>query len=431
MAFNQYTKCVEPADYSGPFLGSAGFWAAFLASLAVGFIDPGATVLGLILTAIAYCRWWLYGRLVCLGGDKCFIGLALQVDTPADQSGIGKIDTDYSLYVLPAPSPLLGDTNWLADMPATNDIQGYLVENQSATNSAFAQMMTNYPSLTFTGEPETSYALVNHDGSSVLTAGQANALNLPTPPGWQANNFYTPGDTISDSNGNLQTVTPYAQALSGANPPSWPTAVGATVYDGSIQWSCGGPVPALGTLEIEFEGAGVWDLYQALLVAAGVAAAAAVVCAIPVFGWIACLILSLIAVAISGAGMIIALNDDSAQTDANTQVGVIHPGQDILFVSGTWIYDSAHTGWNELHPVKFCQIIGQVPQADLIAGKPWNSLPQFNEANLAATIAGYCGLAQNALAPPTIQAQGNPENGWTLHPTVDGCTPNTPPPPLA
>ncbi len=431
MAFNRYTKCVAPGNYSGDFLGSAGFWAALLGSIAAGiFLGPAVALLGFILTAIGYCRWWLYGRLICLGGDRCFIGLVLQIDTPADQSGIGKLDTDYGLYLLPAPSPIKGDANWLQDMPATNDIQGILIEDPRPANPALAQALQQY-SKGFTGEPETSYDMVNHDGSSVLTAAQANALGLPTPPDWQPNNFYTPGERVRDSNGNIQTCTPFAQALSGGSPPVWATAVGALTNDGSVQWSCGGPVPSLGTLEVEFEGAGVWDFYQALLAAAAVAGVAAAVCAIPVFGWIACLILSVVAVAIAAIGFAIGLNDDSAQSNADAQVGVLHPGLDVLFVLGTWIYDSAHSGWNELHPVLFAQKIAVVPQADLLAGKPWQNLPQFSEANLRATIDGFCKLANNALDPGTVRAQANPENGWTLHPLVDGCTPAEPPPRIA
>jgi len=29
-------------------------------------------------------------------------------------------------------------------------------------------------------------------------------------------------------------------------------------------------------------------------------------------------------------------------------------------VSGTWVYDSAHEGWNEIHPIKKCLRLGTV-----------------------------------------------------------------------
>src|SRR5271157_4583232 len=104
MAYAQYTKCCSTSDYSGPFLGSTAFVAALVASIIAGVFDPGAGVLGLILTGIAYCRWWLYGRLVCLGGNQCLIGLALGVYTQNNQTSIGKFDTDYGVNLLLAPS---------------------------------------------------------------------------------------------------------------------------------------------------------------------------------------------------------------------------------------------------------------------------------------------------------------------------------------
>jgi hypothetical protein len=526
--YNEYTTCVQPANYSGPFLGSSGFWGALAASIVAGFFDPAAGIMGFAITGILYCRWWLYGRLVCLGGNQCFIGLALECDTAADQSGMGKLDTDYSIKLLPAPSPLVGDPYWLQNVPATNTIQGFLIEEQGfatgalaltgppnagdtlnvtvgsssvtytctstdttlsaasalaatigtitgvsassglnviyisaatafsvsasttgastltpsaltlafpngQSNAAFATMMQNFSSLSFDGEAESSYGLVNHDGTSVLSAAQALSLNLPIPPQWQANYFYTPGDQIEDSNGNIQACTPYAQALSGANAPNWPTTIGATVYDGSVQWQCGGPVPSVTSLEVEFEGAGVWDLYQALIAAAAVAGVGAVFCLIPIIGWIVCLILSLVALAIAGIGAGVALSDDSAENQANSQVGVIHPGQDVLFVLGRWVYDSAHTGWNELHPVLFCQRIAQVPQPDLVAGQPWQNFPDLGPQNLQATVSGFCGLANDALSPLTFAAQLQPQNQWTIHPLVDGCTTDVggpPPSPL-
>jgi hypothetical protein len=53
---------------------------------------------------------------------------------------------------------------------------------------------------------------------------------------------------------------------------------------------------------------------------------------------------------------------------------------DVLVVMGRWIYDSAHSGWNELHPVLHCQKIDRVPPADLAAGKAAASTGRFSNA---------------------------------------------------
>jgi hypothetical protein len=251
-------------------------------------------------------------------------------------------------------------------------------------------------------------------------------LNLPTPPAWQPNYRYYVGDLILDRNGNLQTcvraeygVFPHHQ--SGSREPSWETAVGAQTVDRDITWACGGAIPRLPTFEVEFEGAGVWDLYQALLVATPAAVAAAAVCSIPAVGWIACAILILLTVAIAAVGITLGLTDSSAAMEAKSQVGEVHPGQDVLLFMGTFVYDSAHQGWNELHPVLFCQKLATVPQPDLLQGQPWQSLPAYGPANLARTLEECCDLATEAVDPQTKMNQSRPEYGWNLHPLVDGC----------
>jgi hypothetical protein len=195
--------------------------------------------------------------------------------------------------------------------------------------------------------------------------------------------------------------------------------------DGSVQWSFGGPIPQVGIFEVEFEGAGVWILYQALLIAAPVAAAAAALSLFGPLGWLLAFLISLFAAAIAGVGAAVAQSDSSAESDVTSQVGNLHAGTDVVFVLGTWIYDGGHIpgGWNELHPVLFCQVIDTVPPNDLIQGQPWQNLPAYNETNLANTLQGWCDLATTATNPGTPKLQAQPQNGWTLHPLVDGCAP--------
>jgi hypothetical protein len=35
----------------------------------------------------------------------------------------------------------------------------------------------------------------------------------------------------------------------------------------------------------------------------------------------------------------------------------VHPGRDILFVKGSWVFDTFYEGWNEIHPVKKCYLV--------------------------------------------------------------------------
>ena len=78
---------------------------------------------------------------------------------------------------------------------------------------------------------------------------------------------------------------------------------------------------------------------QACYAALALATAAAVVCTIPVFGWIVCLILSAAAALVTLIGIVNALNDKGNPTDVNPNMTDIHSaegpdggGADILVV---------------------------------------------------------------------------------------------------
>jgi hypothetical protein len=54
---------------------------------------------------------------------------------------------------------------------------------------------------------------------------------------WEANNRYYLNQLIADSNGNVEMATaPAGGALSGSEPPTWPTTLGATVADRGVTW---------------------------------------------------------------------------------------------------------------------------------------------------------------------------------------------------
>jgi hypothetical protein len=530
MSYTWHTECVTPSNYSGPFSATPAIVGAIIAAL----LYPGALTLILILGAIGYCRWWLFGRLVCLGGNQCIIGMPLGVYGQASQVGFfGKFDTDYSADILLVPSLL---TDSIQDVARKNKIQGHMIQDQRFVNNPanplagdLVTMYQNYSNLSFTGEYESPADLegtpgqidqdnnLNIAGQGILSPeqgaslgltapGALNAQGLVVPTEWASNTFHNPGDQILDSNGNLQQCTSYSNGLSGGSEPAWtglisitawslataggtsfifmasntnavgdvirlsgfrnslffnnqtasitaasatqftatvaPLAVGSEVpqsgvtvtesgsgvtlnaltMDNAIQWSCQGPPPpGPGLFEIEFEGSGVWDLYQALLVASVVAAIAAATCWIPIIGWIICLVLSLVALAITGIGALIAQTDSSP--DVTVSGSAIHPGQDVLFVMGRWVLDSAHSGWNELHPVLSAQKLDPVDPANVLTGDPWTGSDYANPVKLKRKLDSMCGLTMEAGSALTIAAQALPQNKWSIHPLVDGCSP--------
>lgn len=340
MAYRQYTKCASRQDfdkfYNGEIMGmliglglgvgaSAGLFLLFGLALLPGAALPA---IGLL---IGYCRWWLYYRLICLGGDVCAVGMVLTVARPEDKSGLDAFDTDYS-FSLVLPPHHLGAT--LKD-----------VEGDGVLGDLIAQKKPPTDGLKFNGNPERQW---------------------------------------------------------GNDPP--------TV-----------------TLHCEFEGGGVYDLLQAALAALAIATVATVLCGLAIIGWIACLLLTVAAGAVLLGGAVVALNDKGNPNDVNANLGEIHVndptrrGADLLVVKGTWVYDSAHEGWNEIHPIKHCQRVGTWEGSWSGAG--------FAPGHEKGLVEFWCDAIGTASSPLTIANQGKPENQWTVHPSVDGCTPKAGPSP--
>lgn len=186
--------------------------------------------------------------------------------------------------------------------------------------------------------------------------------------------------------------------------------------------------PLTEALHCEFEGAGVKILYDylrgilALLIAATVGFA---LCLIPVIGWIACLIAWIflgIALAVALIGLAVSLSDSASPSDVNPSLGELHQngldgmGADIVLVHGTWVYDAGASdrGWNEIHPIKYCQWIGT-----------WSGVWPF--ADPQTTRDEWCAMTAGASWPLTVANQKLPQHQWTTHPLVDGCQPEEEP----
>lgn len=121
-------------------------------------------------------------------------------------------------------------------------------------------------------------------------------------------------------------------------------------------------------LHVEFEGRGNRTLLEAAVLAAAVAVAA-LTAGVLESGKLAATLAIISALIMLAAAIIGKFVGAGSPTDVDPNLGALHPiqldpnnkplaGADILYVRGTWVYDSLHEGWNEIHPVKACAKVG-------------------------------------------------------------------------
>jgi len=116
MAYKEYTSCDPPDKYL-----DAGFTYTVviggittLVTFIFYAVTSGSIVVGLeyaavvaLIALISLLHWWLNGRLICLGGERCVIGV--NMGSPSIQPRKKGGDDDASINVVLAPSPV--DTN--------------------------------------------------------------------------------------------------------------------------------------------------------------------------------------------------------------------------------------------------------------------------------------------------------------------------------
>lgn len=124
MAYRQYTSCIKRENYVGIGFTGYGPVIVLLGAVASGLIVAATSyvvipvIIGLISILIAFCIWWLYGRLICLGGERCAIGVVTWFKGPGPIRGWEKAgDDDRNLNIVLAPGPL----NFEPPDPLTGD----------------------------------------------------------------------------------------------------------------------------------------------------------------------------------------------------------------------------------------------------------------------------------------------------------------------
>lgn len=175
-------------------------------------------------------------------------------------------------------------------------------------------------------------------------------------------------------------------------------------------------------LHAEFEGAGNYTLLQGADAALGLAIAALFACILLPFP--ISLIVALLSLLVLILGALLANNDFGSPSDVdvpelhtNTDAnGGLGAGADVLYVQGTWVYDTLHEGWNEIHPIKIAMKVGcwKGDWSDTACEDQNTTTPPDIILRVRK---GF----QVAQAEETIANQARPEHQWRLHPDLDGC----------
>jgi hypothetical protein len=366
--YRKYTECINKKDFTPSPLSSAAVAATWLILITavVAPLELAATpwylpvLIGLNLGLIAACRWYLYGRLICLGTRfSC-----------TDENGN------------PVPLP----------------------DNQ-----------------------ECAIGVVGSPGHSGIFRPRVSGLN--------ASKF---GD--DDATMNIL-LAPGPTDLSADKHDYWNQEQGYLVAENSDITGINLGYPQSGDdlkymkhLHCEFEGAGIKNfldwLYEIL---AFLLAILAIILFVP-GGEVIVAILAILAALLTllaGINLFTGTLDPSAPgdpTDVNESLGNLKGG-DIVMVSGDWIYDAGHAGWNEIHAVHNCQKIAEIVRGtnadgaeiwswppDIGGGLGLDTAPHVNAAR-----AHWCCMLRGAEGAVKGGSTTDPGNNWVIHPVVDGC----------
>ncbi len=208
MAFRQYTECEDPGDYvdlSFTLIGYLNIFGRIVAGTILSFIlaalvgGPLKLIIAIALftLAVSYLHWWLNGRLICLGGEQCLIGMVrgLSAADPLEKGG----DDDFSMNVMLAPAPSafrtdFGSASVPGPPPPVSDyqgaVQGGLVSEQSSILAIGRSYVGDEDHLKYmTGlhcefEGSGIYNLMLWAGIVLALLIAALALELLGPVGW-------------------------------------------------------------------------------------------------------------------------------------------------------------------------------------------------------------------------------------------------------
>jgi hypothetical protein len=414
----QYTHCVDRTAYKDV----PGFWDAGFGAIAEFLV----------------CEYLLGGKLVCLagGGDECAVGVIVGIEEVGYQKSFpDSIDNDLSFNLLVLPYQPTDFKSYMVTPPAT-PMDAHTIRDDVVSHSPFGALLTDKDAKTLPTprepanppdgtSPVDGYGVLHtwdYD-TSKLVSDHDNQNNLHKLSSRQGRDAIVIPILHCECEGSriyfvCRALKPLLDVVQGKAPGSPLPSPGSACH-AALDWVPFGLGKGLCTL-----------IEDAISLAITLALAPA------------------IAAAFASAWEAAQIYDDAFVTGpVSKQIKVT----DQVVVSGRWTWDGGHAGHTELHAVKTIQKVRVIPE---LAGghDPRNPLPTSIFDRVRDLRDRWCRFLQEAPPPadpfsfgrlsgPQLAAltpeqravyvqQQQPENGWTIHPAIDGCAPpdNTPAP---
>ena len=476
----QYTNCTDKADWKSA-IASVGVADIVAAVAAIVAFLAGFPAVGLIVAFASgaeimrkVAEWQLYGKLICLKNVKrrvfddpdpdriCVLGTVLDFERPDEgKSGFAAIDNDFGLNLFIAPFPIADIAVKNADAfrrEMERSPQGDLIQDPDAPDPVAGDPDPGPGKLKRKDDPSQNFGSMpagfnGYERGMMVSAKFAGLIPF--------NVFYDPHGLVTidpifkqmaddayaaflleyqgpviENGQPLSKAEKDAILAKAALDPLTDSHVAPRFYQ-AVDAAFHFTLQNARALHCEFEGTRIKDVYNALDFAH-------VHCDGDGFLGFVCDVLNLVIALLLGLPRLIAAAvawasaDDGKLSDAYDGADGEIRLTDSIVVRGRWTYDSAHTGYNELHAVRTVQ---KTPVA------PWDPKNPASFIELIAFHDKWCrelskvpptppdprdphttpkSAGDIPMTPPqraTYDAQQRDENRWVYHPSIDGCVP--------
>ncbi len=409
----QYTNCVAPKDFSGkPTWAFAILVSAGLLNFAAASVFPALLWVGsaFLLQALrVVLEWMLNGKLICLhrnkpecdcgdsGSQVCALGEVGDIeDIGEDKNPIEDIDNDYAINLILSPHDHF----------------------EFAKNSENSYDFIN----NYTGETITEPARKNLEAAQ---KGPQGDLISPQPGMPRFAGYFRTFIFHQLSKERFAWNEVFGHNFGAAGPSgvrnAWADYLVKHAWKTPVIYS----VPVM---HCEFEGTRIRDMLAAI----EAFSLGGSWCKKNFLFRILCTILqsvfSPLALLAALAAWAAATDGSQASALADPAAGEVKP-KDFIIVKGRWAYDGGHDGYNEIHAVRIVQKVAWVPQTETefkafqkiwcerLSEVPHVEIPGVKPLPIPLT----------PQQQEVYDNQQKPENGWELHPEVDGCEPSREP----